>query len=164
MTINNPFAQPAAPSGGITWGDLLGALIIIQPTRVETGIHTDYGETDAIAVNAWVIDGPGKGETYEDALVFPKVLQSQLKSRIGQIVIGRVGQGVAKRAGQNPPWQLSDASDADIQLGAQVWARIQAKTGPQNITQQQAATPPPAQTLPTAQPTQNMQFDDGLPF
>jgi hypothetical protein len=105
------FAAPAA-SSGIEWESLKGALLIIEPTEVVHNIGTNYGTTNAVRANVHVIDGPKAGETYDDTLVFPKVLQSQVSSRIGQKVLGRLGQGVAK-PGQSPPWTLNIGTPAD---------------------------------------------------
>lgn len=113
---SNPFATPATASGGIAWADVKGALVLVDVLSVETGINTSFGETDAVRANVAVLDGAQKGETYEDTLVFPKVLQSQLKSRVGQKVLGRVSQGQAK-PGQSAPWVLAEATEADIVIG-----------------------------------------------
>jgi hypothetical protein len=60
-----------------------------------------------------VVDGPGAGETFEDSLVFPKLLQSRLRSNVGRKVLGRLTQAPAKN-GQNPAWDLEPATSADI--------------------------------------------------
>lgn len=115
---NSPFASPAAAGGGIQWVDVKGSLVLIEVLSVETGINTSFGATDAVRANVSVVDGDKKGERFDDTLIFPKVLQGQLKSRIGQKVLGRVTQGQAK-PGQSAPWMLADASEADIKLGTE---------------------------------------------
>src|SRR5690606_30345753 len=77
------FASPATPSG-IEWASLKGSLLVIEPVEVVKDIATSFGTTDAVRATVTVVDGPKAGETYEDALVFPKVLQAQLSSRVGQ--------------------------------------------------------------------------------
>lgn len=124
MTMTNPFAAPAAASDGVKWEELNGSLLIIKPTAAETGIKTSYGESEAVRADVYAIDGPQAGSEHADTLVFPKILQSQLKPRIGQVVIGRLGQGNAK-PGQSAPWILQDATDADIQTGVAAWEKIQ---------------------------------------
>jgi hypothetical protein len=114
--MSNPFASPAPASGGIQWADVKGNLVLIEVLSVETGISTAFGATDAIRANVAVLDGPQQGEKYDDTLIFPKVLQGQLRSRVGQKVLGRVGQGNAK-SGQSAPWLLEEAADADIKVG-----------------------------------------------
>lgn len=111
------FSQPGT-STGIEWSALNGALLIIEPVEVATGIQTAYGDTDAVRATVHVIDGEHAGTTYDDTLVFPKVLQGQLRSRVGQKVLGRLGQGQAKK-GQSPPWKLEAATPQDEQAATQ---------------------------------------------
>lgn len=132
---NDPFAAPAAPSSGISWQDFNGALLMIEPKSIETGIQTSYGVADAVRADVTVLDGPHGGTNVPDTLVFPKLLQGQLKSQVGAKVLGRLGQGQAK-PGQSAPWMLSEATDQDKQTAMQ-WL-------------QQTAT---AQPAPAAQPT-----------
>ena len=113
--INNPFAAPATPTG-IDWSEQNGKLLLIEPTAVETGIPTSLGDKDAVRATVTVITGPDSADVYEDCLIFPRVLQGQVRSRIGQKVLGRLGQGVAK-PGQNAPWMLQEATDDDIAKG-----------------------------------------------
>lgn len=112
---NNPFASPAAASG-IQWDDHLGRLLLIEPTAVEHGVQTAFGEKDAVRADITVIDADGAPEEYRDALIFPGVLISQTRSLIGEKVLGRLGQGAAK-PGQKPPWRLDDATESDIEIG-----------------------------------------------
>lgn len=112
---NNPFAAPATPTG-IDWSEQNGKLLLIEPTAVETGIPTSLGEKDAVRAYVTVITGPDSADVYEDCLIFPRVLQGQVRSRIGQKVLGRLGQGVAK-PGQNAPWMLLEATADDIAKG-----------------------------------------------
>lgn len=99
------FAAPAT-GGGWTPADANGHLLVIEPSAHETGIHTSFGEKDAIRATVHDID---TGETVEDALIFPGGLIGALKPRVGQQVLARLSQGVAK-PGQAPPWTLIDAS------------------------------------------------------
>lgn len=114
---NKMFASPAAASG-IDLKELNGALLLIEPTGIEEDIATVHGPSSAIRGDVSVLDGALKGETYEDTLLFPKVLQGQLRPRIGQKVLGRLGQGVAK-PGQSAPWTLNEATDADKQTATE---------------------------------------------
>lgn len=109
------FASPAA-SAGFVWEDHKGALLIVEPTRLEEKVPTTFGEKDAIRASITVVDGPGAGEVYPDSLVFPMVLIGQLRPNLGRKVLGRVGQGVAK-PGQKAPWKLDDPTPADIAAG-----------------------------------------------
>ena len=110
------FATPAPAGEGINLKDYLGALLLIEVHAHEQNIPTVHGDSSAIRADVAVLDGTGKGNTYEDTLLFPKVLQSQLKRAVGLKVLGRLGQGTAK-PGQSPPWVLSDPNEADQAAG-----------------------------------------------
>lgn len=105
------FNEPASTSG-LQWAELKGSLLLFDVQAVEHGIKTTYGETDAVRADVTVLDGDQAGTEYTEALVFPRVLQSQLRSSVGQKVLGRLGQGTQK-PGQSPPWLLATATDAD---------------------------------------------------
>ena len=113
------FATPAAPSGGIEWASYKGSLLLIDVIAQEHGVQTVHGPADPVRANVSIIDGPGAGETFDDTLIFPKVLIGQTKSRIGEKVLGRLGQGVAK-PGQSAPWQLEAATPEEI-AKAEAW-------------------------------------------
>lgn len=114
--MSNPFANPATPSG-IQWDDHNGRLLLIEPKDVEKDVATSFGEKDAVRADVTVIDAPDEPEVYGDALIFPGVLISQTRSLIGQKVLGRLSQGVAK-SGQKPPWRLDEATDDDVKIGS----------------------------------------------
>ena len=108
----------AAPGGEkIIYEDFLGKLFVIEPLDIEKDVKTTYGESDAVRANVWVLLGKDKQEEFEDALIFPRVLQSQTRRKIGQIVVGRLTLGDAKK-GQNAPWLLAAATDADLKKAA----------------------------------------------
>lgn len=119
------FATPAAPGGGITWGDHNGALLLIEPLSFEPQVGTSYGPADAVKANVHVIEGAGAGESYDETLIFPKLLVSQTKNQMGQKILGRLGQGNQK-AGQSAPWLLNEASAEDI-VKAEAWVAANAK-------------------------------------
>lgn len=104
----------AAPGGAkIDYEDFLGKLFVVEPLDIEKDVKTDYGVTDAVRANIWVLLAKDKQEEFEDTLIFPKVLQSQTRRKVGQIVVGRLEQGEAKK-GQNAPWVFAEASAADL--------------------------------------------------
>jgi hypothetical protein len=119
------FEQPSAPGGGIKWDDHKAALLLIEPTSFESQVQTSFGPADAVKASVHVIDGPGAGETYDDTLIFPKLLVSQTKSQLGKKVLGRLGQGQGK-PGQSPPWLLNEASAEDI-TKAEAWVQQNAQ-------------------------------------
>lgn len=116
----SPFAKPAAPTGGIDFKQLLGALLVIDVISVEEHVptvHTKPGEkSPAVKADVYVLDGAQQGEEYPSTLIFPRILQSQLGRSVGQKVIGRLTQGSAK-PGQSAPWMLEEATDADNAAG-----------------------------------------------
>ena len=117
MTFNKP-----ASTTGIKWESLKGALLIVEPLSVETGISTAYGETSAVQANVSVVDGTSAGDVYTETLIFPKVLQSAVKGAIGSMVLGRLGQGNAK-PGQSAPWVLEEFSEADAKAAEEFLAK-----------------------------------------
>lgn len=116
--MSTPFAPPSPPGSGIDFKELNGALLLIEVISIETGIQTSFGSNDAVRADVHVLDGPKAGERFLDTLIFPKVLQGQLKRSVGQKVLGRLGQGQAK-PGQSPPWLLAEATPQDQQVGVQ---------------------------------------------
>lgn len=112
--MNEMFASPASASS-MDLKTLLGSLLLIEPLEHEEGIQTVHGTSSAIRANVYALDGDEKDSAYEDVLIFPKVLQGQLRPRLGQKVLGRLGQGLA-RPGQSAPWTLNEATDQDKQV------------------------------------------------
>jgi hypothetical protein len=120
MSATDMFSAPASTTG-IDWKSSLGHLLLVSPLSVEEKVNTSLGEKDAIRADITDLD---TGDTYTDVLVFPRVLQGQLRSKIGGKVLGRLGQGAAK-AGQSPPWVLQDFTPADAQKATD-WINRQA--------------------------------------
>lgn len=115
--MSNPFAAPGSVSG-IDYNEMKGHLLMVSPIAWEPDIKTTMGVKDALRAD--VVDLTD-GTEYADTLIFPRVLASSLRSRIGQKVLATLTQGVAK-PGQNPPWILEDASgDSAAVAKAQAW-------------------------------------------
>lgn len=124
--MSHPFNPPATATG-IDWQALKGALLLITVHEVREGITTSFGVTDAVSADVAVLDGPETGNVYVDTLIFPRVLQGQLRKSVGgQMVLGRLGQGNAK-PGQSAPWSLIAASDEDNAAGIAWLARQPAR-------------------------------------
>ncbi len=113
--MSSPFATPGTATG-IDFSELLNRLLLIMPIKQEFEVKTNFGDKDPIRADVVVLDGPDAGAQYNVALIFPNVLIGQLRSRIGQKVLGRLGQGQAK-PGQKPPWRLDEATEADQKIG-----------------------------------------------
>ena len=103
------FSAPVA-NEGVKVADFNGHLLIVSPIEFKANIQTVNGPADAIEVNVVDLD---TNEEHISLLWFNVALKNALKPLIGQKVLGRIGQGVAK-PGKNPPWLLNDATgDAD---------------------------------------------------
>jgi hypothetical protein len=111
------FNDPAAGGDALDLKALNGALLLFTVSSDQPDqINTSFGPSTPARADVAVLDGAHKGETYSDTLVFPKVLSSSLRPHAGKLVIGRLGQGVAK-PGQSPPWTLTPATDAEKETG-----------------------------------------------
>ncbi|HTX96843.1 MAG TPA: hypothetical protein VME67_19500 [Mycobacterium sp.] len=125
---NDLFDNPAS-AAALDLTELNGRLLLIQPSRVETGVKTTLGEKDVTVADVHVLDGPNSGEVHEEAFVWPRVLQAQLRPKVGagRYVLGRLGQGVAK-PGQNPPWKLAEATEDDKEVARKYLAGLSITT------------------------------------
>jgi len=113
--MTGTFTPADAPSSGDTLPikDLIGSLLLLTVKKETDEIETEYGATTAIEVNIAVHDGELKGETYSDALIFQRVLKSQLRAKVGgQMVLGRLELG-EKKAGKNAPYRLNETPTDD---------------------------------------------------
>lgn len=111
---NDEFGQPSDATG-IVWADLKDSLVLVKVHEVIASMTTVHGESSAVRADVIVLDGDNAGDEYNDTLIFPKVLQSQVKSKVGGMVLGRLGQGEAKK-GQSAPWKLAPNTEADAKV------------------------------------------------
>lgn len=109
--MSDQFSGPSS-ADGVQWKDYLGSLLLFKVRGFEPSVNTVHGETSAVQADVIVLDGDNADAVITDTLVFPKVLQNQIKGNIGGMVLGRLGQGEAKK-GQSAPWKLADATEAD---------------------------------------------------
>ncbi len=100
------FASPAAASTGPKPADLQGQLLIFKPIEYRSGIETVNGPADAISCDITNLD---TNQEYSDVLFFNIAIRNALRPLIGQRVLGRIQQGVAK-PGKTAPWIIVDAS------------------------------------------------------
>ncbi|WP_394620969.1 hypothetical protein JNUCC0626_18300 [Lentzea sp. JNUCC 0626] len=119
--MSDQFKEPSTVSG-IEWKNLNGALLLIKVHGQEHAIKTVHGDSSAVRADVFVLDGDQADTAYVDTLVFPKVLQSQLKPSVGAMVLGRLGQG-HKKPGQSAPWTLAAATEADKAVGRDFLAK-----------------------------------------
>lgn len=100
------FASPGNQSESVKVADLANHLLIITPTEYKTGIQTVHGIAEAVEVNVYDLD---TNASYDSLLWFNVGLRNSLKTKIGQKVLARIGQGAAK-PGKSAPWILLDAT------------------------------------------------------
>ena len=101
------FSSPSTTSEGVKVADLANHLLIIEPVEYKTGIDTVHGKAEAVEVN--VVDLDNNNAKHDSLLWFNVALRNSLKTKIGQKVLARVGQGAAK-PGKSAPWILIDAT------------------------------------------------------
>ena len=100
------FAAPSNATDSVKVADLAGHLLIVTPVEYKTGIPTVHGDAEAIEVNVVDLDS---GKEHASMLWFNVALRNALKTKIGQKVLARIGQGTAK-PGKSAPWILIDAT------------------------------------------------------
>ncbi len=128
-TTTDPFSSPAQGGDRIPLDDVNGSLLLFTVRGVEKDIQTSFGPSDAVKCDVAALDGNNKGETWDDTLIFPRVLRSQLASREGGMVLGRLGKGTAK-PGQSAPWLLADPTDTDKETGRKYLAHVETTKPP----------------------------------
>lgn len=140
------FASPAAAGNGdsVKPADLHNHLCIFEPTLYQTDIETAMGKSDVITVTVHDLDA---NETHVDTWFFNVGIRSALKPRIGEKVLGRITQGVAK-PGKTAPWIITDATGnpADVKKATDFLAAGFAPIAVSN------GTPTPAQSTVTSDP------------
>jgi hypothetical protein len=144
------FSDPASATG-ITWADHNGMLMLIEPTGTREGIVTANGPANAVEATVTILDGPAPGTVFADVLVFPRILCSQLRSRIGGMVLGRLSQGQA-RPGQSAPWTLTAANEAEKASAGAYLAQRPAQAPPATTPAASPWNATPAATAPAASP------------
>lgn len=100
------FAAPSNATESVKVADLANHLLIIEPVEYKTGIPTVHGEAEAIEVNIVDLD---TNTEHAGLLWFNVALRNALKTKTGQKVLARIGQGQAK-PGKSAPWILIDAT------------------------------------------------------
>lgn len=127
------FAAPSNSTENVKVADLANHLLIISPVEYKTGIPTVHGDAEAIEVNVIDLD---TNQEHSSLLWFNVALRNALKTKTGQKVLARIGQGTAK-PGKSAPWILIDATG-----DAAAVAKANAYLG--TAASKPAATPAPA--------------------
>jgi len=122
--MTDDFVQPGPPGGDpLDLHGLIGTLLVFEVheviDHVQT-VHTQPGEkTGAVRADVHALDGAQEGMHRKDALIFPRVLQGQLRGAVGRKVLGRLRKGTPRVPGQTAPWELAPATDSDMAIAAQ---------------------------------------------
>lgn len=125
---DDPFSAPGT-SEFVDWKEINGELVVLEVEEFVKAVPTVHGDNDAIRADLHVLTGDLKGETFEGTLIFGRSMIPQLKKRVGEMVLARVGQG-AKQKGKNAPWQLiKEISAEDKALGME-WYRNRKDSDP----------------------------------
>lgn len=128
---SNDFAKPSEAPSGEGWNlteEAEDKLILFTPLR-EDKVDTSFGEKPIIVADVVVIDEkkPAKSEVHDDVYVFGGYLRGALRGFIGEKrVLGRLVKGEPKKKGENAPWLLEDATEAEIELAQQYLASVAA--------------------------------------
>lgn len=110
------FDAPGSTSA-IKWADYEGKLVLIW-AKAEKPFTYDGETKDVIEAKVVVLDPPGGTPIeYGNTIIFPRVMQGQVRSNIGtnRPNLGRVGKGDAKPR-QSPPWILLDPNENDKKI------------------------------------------------
>jgi len=116
MTTEALFDNPGTTTS-IKWADHEGRLVLIWP-KEEKPFEYDGETKNVIEARVVILDAPGGTPVeYSNTVIFPKVMQGQVRGNIGRgrPNLGRVGKGEAKPR-QSPPWILIDPNENDKQL------------------------------------------------
>ena len=125
-----------------------GALLLFFPTQLQTQVKTAHGEADAVAARIVRLND---GRVYDNALIFPTGLVTQLKGAVPDgMVLGTLYQGENTKG--NPPWLLRPHNEQEVQQ-AEAWLAA----NPRNQFQSAPAPAPaaPAWGAPPAAPAGN---------
>ena len=125
------YTPPSSGGDNLPLADLLGALLRIEVTEALTDVQTSFGPANPVRANVAVLDGERKADEFDDALIFPRVLVSQLKPNVGKVVLGRLGKGTAK-PGQSAPWTLGAPTSDDIAVARKYDAHIAERAAKQD--------------------------------
>lgn len=115
--------KPGTGGDNFTAKDEVGNLLLISPKGIEHDVVTTSGTSDATKANIVVLsDGKKplkKARVIKDALIFQKILQSQVAEAIetrGKVCGRLFVDEKSKKAGQSAPYRLADPTEADIEL------------------------------------------------
>ena len=86
------FRDPTTGGDKLPLDELRYPLLLFSVHEQMPEMQTSFGVATPIRADVAVLDGARKGEAFADALIFPRVLQGNLRGAIGEMVIGRLGK------------------------------------------------------------------------
>lgn len=115
---NDLFDSPGSTTG-IKWDDHKGQLVLIWSHEVKP-FEYEGENKDVIEADVVVLDAPGGPIEYRRCIIFPRVMQGQLRNNVGRNKpnLGRVGKGEAKPR-QTAPWVLIDPDESDKRMAVE---------------------------------------------
>jgi hypothetical protein len=117
----------------------IGSLVLVAVNEYIPSFTTAQGTAPAVRAEVAVVDGPGAGDRYPDAMFFGRRIVPQLQRSVGTTILGRIGQG-EKKAGQNAPFQLEKAGPGDADK-ANAYVKTNGDVESHPITQTAYAAP-----------------------
>lgn len=123
------FGKPSEAPAGEGWNlteEAEGELLLVTPLR-EDEVNTSWGDKKIIVAEVVVLNEkkPEKSELHEDVYVFGGYLRGALRGFIGEKrVVGRLVKGEPKKKGENAPWLLEDATEAELDVARAYLASI----------------------------------------
>ena len=95
-----------------------GDLLVIKVDGPELGVDTENGKADVIRGDITVINPDGTpGDTYENAMIFGRVIFGSLKKKAGRVVVGVLnGEPGVKRNGKSVPYTFDAATPEQTEL------------------------------------------------
>ena len=122
-----------------------GALLLFFPTQLQTQVKTAHGEADAVAARIVRLND---GRVYDNALIFPTGLVTQLKGAVPDgMVLGTLYQGENTKG--NPPWLLRPHNEQEVQQ-AEAWLAANPRNQFQSAPAPAPAAPAWGQQAPAA--------------
>ena len=113
--------EPSAGDGErVSLRDLEGSVVVLIAEEYIASLETANGVTDCVKCKIHDITS---SKTYEDQLIFARVIVNGLKDKIGSPVLGVVSKGAAK-AGKSAPWVLMTATEAQKAAAADYMAKL----------------------------------------
>ena len=119
----DPFKLPsqAAEDGDsdiVKFADLVGEVVLIKPTNYEQNIESKYDKpydrvvADVVKLN---VSSPDQSEAYDGMWITQGRVIAATKNNIGGMVLAKLSRPEPTKSNQNPAYELSDPSEAEVE-------------------------------------------------